>query len=34
MTPADRAWELLADGLTPQEVVARLSRVTERGILE
>ena len=28
MTPADRAWELLAEGLTPQQVVQRLTPAT------
>ncbi len=29
MTPADRAWELLADGLTPQQIIARLTPATK-----
>lgn len=29
MTPADRAWQLLTDGLAPQDVVARLTPQTK-----
>ena len=29
MTPADRAWELLADGLTPQAIIRRLTPATK-----
>ena len=29
MTPADRAWQLLTEGLAPQEIVARLTPATK-----